>query len=139
MLIPLADDPKVEVPSAKLIPPVVPSERRVPGVVEPMPTLPPLVARYVEPVVVSWVVEAFWNVFNAPVNVCDARLSSATFEERAESAMDADGGVSVPEDSVNPFDAVKSPPNVPVDCVENAPVGVVVALPLTHSPPATES
>ena len=54
------------------------------------------------------------------------------------SLIDADGSESVPVVNVNPFDAVSNPPNVPVDCVENAPVDVVVAFPLIQRDPESE-
>ena len=86
----------------------------------------------------SCVVDALPKMFN-PVNVCDARLRSATLDERAESFTDADGSVRDPDDRVKPLEAVRSPPNVPVETVEKAPVLVVVALPLIESDEETET
>ncbi len=87
----------------------------------------------------SCVVEALLKMFKAPENVCELLLRSATFDESAESAIEADGSVRDPDDNVNPLEAVRSPPNVPVDCVENAPVDVVVALPLTVNAEETDT
>ncbi len=87
----------------------------------------------------SAVVDALLKMFSAPENVCDARLRSATFEESAESAMDAEGSVSAPPDRVKPFEAVSNPPNVPVPTVAKLPFAVVVAKPLTKNAFETES
>ncbi len=62
----------------------------------------------------SWVVEALAKMFNAPENVCEARLRSATLDDRAVSLTEADGKVTPPADTVKPFEAVRSPPKVPV-------------------------
>ena len=151
------------------------------GDVVPIPTFPPLVAKYAEPVEPMLVVEACVNVespvtlsvpaveifpfdvvvakpltksvletdscvvdallkmFKAPENVWEARLRSATLDDKAESLIDADGSVRDPDDKVKPFEAVRSPPNVPVDCVEKAPLEVVVALPLMDSEEETDT
>ena len=58
----LIPEPNVDVAVAEIFTvlfPVSPSDRSVPGVVEPIPTEPPSVARYAEPVEVNCVVEAF--------------------------------------------------------------------------------
>ena len=62
----------------------------------------------------SWVVEALLKILSAPENVCDARLRSATFDDSAASLIEAEGRVRDPDDRVRPFEAVRSPPNVPV-------------------------
>ena len=84
-------------------------------------------------------VDAFEKMFNAPENVCEALSSNATLADSAASAIESAGNVSVPVVRVKPFEAVRSPKNVPVPEVEKAPVDVVVALPFTHKAFETDS
>ena len=102
-------------------------ELALPSVVSPVTPSVPTVAMFPLEVVVakpltksafeadSCVVLALLKMFNAPENVCDARLSNATFDDSAASEMEADGRVREPDDTVKPLEAVRSPANVPVD------------------------
>jgi len=53
------------------------------------------------------------NVF-VPVNICPLRFNKTTLEERAPSAIEEEGKVSVPVVKVNPLDAVNKPDEVTV-------------------------